>query len=435
MPPIDIAITQHSELSGETKPNLLRLTIYFIFSWIFASICSSAVSIVAIVSVNTRSFSLFSFILWPILSALYNGPGAFLLGTLLGKSVKPRTAVTIYLVPAFLIQGMIFLSAIFSQLIQHEVLNSIGQYVVLPIIDLAVAAYCSLQCFTVGAEKGKDFNKTNSALDISWYHWFWILPLALFQTIAVPLYLLLSLWKLDLLKPLDNGLTDIIFHFPDFILRIGLFGVLYGIMGAIAGAYDALTETSGSIIARSMKVLGTWVLVTGIIVFAAINSYSYVLQMDHESESLNKQIELCLNRNKYDEAEPLSQKYLAIQEKRREPTDPDLADDLERMAVIYSKTGKYNQAESLYKRAISLDNNFNRKEAATDLNNLAKLTSKVGKIETAKQMQNIADKLQTNTLGNDAKRRLSEYANLLRQLKRVDEANNLESQIKGAVFK
>ncbi len=60
------------------------------------------------------------------------------------------------------------------------------------------------------------------------------------------------------------------------------------------------------------------------------------------------------SRGQYNEAEPLHQRALAIDEKHLGPNHPDTASSLNNLAVLYSDQGKYEQAESLHQRALAI---------------------------------------------------------------------------------
>ena len=61
------------------------------------------------------------------------------------------------------------------------------------------------------------------------------------------------------------------------------------------------------------------------------------------------------NQGKYDEAEPLYQRALAISEKVLGPDHPDTATSLNNLAGLYNNQGKYDEAEPLYQRALAID--------------------------------------------------------------------------------
>jgi tetratricopeptide (TPR) repeat protein len=60
------------------------------------------------------------------------------------------------------------------------------------------------------------------------------------------------------------------------------------------------------------------------------------------------------DRAQYEEAEPLYQRAIAIDEKALGPEHPGLATDLNNLALLYRSQGKYAEAEPLYQRALAI---------------------------------------------------------------------------------
>ena len=60
------------------------------------------------------------------------------------------------------------------------------------------------------------------------------------------------------------------------------------------------------------------------------------------------------DRAQYEEAEPLYQRAIAIDEKTLGPEHPDLATKLNNLANLYQHQGKYEEAEPLFKRALAI---------------------------------------------------------------------------------
>ncbi|CAN0422393.1 unnamed protein product, partial [Ectocarpus sp. 13 AM-2016] len=59
-------------------------------------------------------------------------------------------------------------------------------------------------------------------------------------------------------------------------------------------------------------------------------------------------------KGKYDEAEPLYIRAIAIREKALGPDHPDVASCLKNLADPLQSQGKYDEAEPLYIRAIAI---------------------------------------------------------------------------------
>jgi tetratricopeptide (TPR) repeat protein len=78
-------------------------------------------------------------------------------------------------------------------------------------------------------------------------------------------------------------------------------------------------------------------------------------------------------RGRYQEAEPLLQRALAIREQALGPQHPDVAHSLNDLAELYRAQGKYAEAEPLYQRALAIREQAlgpQHPDVATSLNNL-----------------------------------------------------------------
>ncbi len=104
---------------------------------------------------------------------------------------------------------------------------------------------------------------------------------------------------------------------------------------------------------------------------------------------LNNLANLYSDQGKYELAEPLYQRAIAIGEKVLGPEHPDLATWLNNLALLYKMQGKYELAEPLYQRAIAIGEKVlgpEHPDLATWLNNLANLYSDQGKYEQAEPL-------------------------------------------------
>ena len=70
--------------------------------------------------------------------------------------------------------------------------------------------------------------------------------------------------------------------------------------------------------------------------------------------SLNNLAALYAKQGKYEQAEPLFQRALAIRERVLGAEHPDTASSLNNLAILYRNQGKYEQAEPLYQRALTI---------------------------------------------------------------------------------
>src|SRR6266540_5135151 len=93
-----------------------------------------------------------------------------------------------------------------------------------------------------------------------------------------------------------------------------------------------------------------------------IGRYSALLQQrgaQRQSEidqaaSLNRQARQRLDQGRYDEAEPLLKRALAIRERALGSAHPDTATSLNNLAELYRIQGKYEAAEPLYQRSFAI---------------------------------------------------------------------------------
>ena len=101
-----------------------------------------------------------------------------------------------------------------------------------------------------------------------------------------------------------------------------------------------------------------------------------VLGAEHPAvaTSLNNLAGLYDDQAKYDQAEPLHKRSLAIREKALGADHPDVANSLNDLAKLYYAQAKYDQAEPLYKRSLAIWEKAlgaDHPAVATSLNNLA----------------------------------------------------------------
>jgi tetratricopeptide (TPR) repeat protein len=83
------------------------------------------------------------------------------------------------------------------------------------------------------------------------------------------------------------------------------------------------------------------------------------------------------DRARYQEAEPLYQRALAIREQVLGPEHPDVATSLNDLALLYDSQGRYRHAEPLYQRALAIYKKVlgpEHTDVATILNNLNQTT-------------------------------------------------------------
>lgn len=154
------------------------------------------------------------------------------------------------------------------------------------------------------------------------------------------------------------------------------------------------------------------------------------------SEHLNNLGESYCILGKYNEAKPLFQQALAIDEKTYGPDSVDVARDLHSLAVLYQAQKRFAQAEPLYRRCLSIrekDYGPDHLLVAESLTNLARLYQDEGNLSKAEPIFKRVIAVYEGSVGPnnpllaDA---LDNYSKLLRKQKRTAEAVKLEARAK-----
>ncbi len=114
--------------------------------------------------------------------------------------------------------------------------------------------------------------------------------------------------------------------------------------------------------------------------------------------------ELYHAQGKYSKAEPLYKRALAIDEKSLGKDHPDVARDLNNLALLYYAEGRYAEAEPLFKRAlVIMEKTFgpDHPKVATLLNNQAELYRAEGRYAEAEPLYKRALAIDEKSLGKD----------------------------------
>jgi tetratricopeptide (TPR) repeat protein len=147
--------------------------------------------------------------------------------------------------------------------------------------------------------------------------------------------------------------------------------------------------------------------------------------------SLNNLALVYDSQGKYDAAEPLYKRSLAIAEKALGPEHPGVATGLNNLAALYRAQGKYDAAEPLYKRSLAIREKAlgpDHPDMATSLNNLAVLYDTRGKYDAAEPLYKRSLAIREKALGPDhpaVATSLENYASLLKATNRAAEAEPL----------
>ncbi len=120
------------------------------------------------------------------------------------------------------------------------------------------------------------------------------------------------------------------------------------------------------------------------------------------ANSLNRLALVYWNQGRYAEAEPLYMRARVIQEKVLGPDHPEVANSLNGLALVYWNQGRYAEAEPLFTRAIAIwENEFgpDHPRVAHSLNNLAIIYLDQGRHAAAEPLQRRALAIREKALG------------------------------------
>jgi tetratricopeptide (TPR) repeat protein len=97
-------------------------------------------------------------------------------------------------------------------------------------------------------------------------------------------------------------------------------------------------------LARSLLVrlaLGIWILTSG--------------AEDEDPSSLNRQVKQLLGQGKYQQAIPIAKRAVELAKRTWDPEDPNTAETIDNLAVLYANIGEYAEAEPLYQEALRIN--------------------------------------------------------------------------------
>jgi CHAT domain-containing protein len=149
---------------------------------------------------------------------------------------------------------------------------------------------------------------------------------------------------------------------------------------------------------------------------------------------LNNLAILYQQMGRYNDAEPLYQKSLTIREQQLGKNHPDVADSLHNLAYLYQEMDRYNEAEPLYQKALNIWQNQlgeNHPNVATSLNNLGILYQEMRRYREAEPLLKISLAIREKQLGinhPDLAESFNNLALLYQSMGRYSDAESLLTQ-------
>jgi tetratricopeptide (TPR) repeat protein len=163
----------------------------------------------------------------------------------------------------------------------------------------------------------------------------------------------------------------------------------------------------------------------------AIDEASYGNDHPDVAGDLNNLAQLLQATNRLAEAEPLMRRALAIDEASYGNDHPDVAGDLNNLAQLLQATNRLAEAEPLMRRALAIDEasyGNDHPDVATDLNNLAQLLKATNRLAEAEPLMRRALAIDEASYGNAhpyVAISLNNLAGLLKDTNRLAEAEPL----------
>lgn len=252
---------------------LARSVLHFVVAWLVSLVTAVSLfaSMVAAVTVDPAAGLTFrSALLSCGLTVGSHATGAFVLGTLVGDRIRPWRASVIFILPTVLLRAASFSWAFNSGVGAEEMLSQPGNLIIMPLVMLGVALYSSCWFVALGQSNAPRFSRANALLNIPWYQAAWALPLTLVQVVGVPVFVLLTLWKVDLLSDVGLGWSWF-FDLPALLVRIPVLLLLLLSLVSIGSFYSVISAQKDRTIAGAITVgAANWLLLTGMEVLVVL---------------------------------------------------------------------------------------------------------------------------------------------------------------------
>ncbi len=208
----------------------------------------------------------------------------------------------------------------------------------------------------------------------------------------------------------------------------------YSILTNVLGENNSLTQVPWD---------NLWLLVQQAVKAGRVGELS---DHPHVATQLNNLAEAYRQKGRYNDAEPLHKRALSIREQQLGTDHPHVAHSLNNIALLYQSQGRYGESEPLYRHALLIQEQqlgVNHPDVANSLNNLAELYRSQERYTEAEPLYerslhiweqhlgtdytNVATSLNNLALLYQAQGRYAEAAPLYRRLLSIREQQQLDS--------
>jgi tetratricopeptide (TPR) repeat protein len=151
-------------------------------------------------------------------------------------------------------------------------------------------------------------------------------------------------------------------------------------------------------VARPLAKLPFLLLVLGLWILACAATFA----KDNDPNALNQKVSHLIDQGKYREAIKIAERAVRVAKRVRGPDDPETAEALNNLGLLFKKIGDYLKAEPLYQEALRIRQKvFGSEHPATalSLNNLAVLYQDMGKYAEAEPLFQEALRIRQKVLG------------------------------------
>ena len=250
---------------SETIRSRTILPLYFIFAIIVSIVCWLSLFVTSFSFFDMsldRAFSIKTIIVGLLISVLACAAGGYVLGTLTNGLLKTWPVAIIYITPGILLRIGSSSLAFISDAVRDDIISKPGSMIVLPILIIIATPFTAYYSIRMGEAAADVYDEPKSVLNISWYHWLWILPFYLFSVVGVPTFLLLTLWWIDILTA---SIWPSLLNLPSLIPRIVVILILACIFTSISSVYSTLSERDSTARPlKALKVFGNWLLINAL---------------------------------------------------------------------------------------------------------------------------------------------------------------------------
>ena len=164
--------------------------------------------------------------------------------------------------------------------------------------------------------------------------------------------------------------------------------------------------TAWSSKALSAKSARAWASLGQLMVFAAIGLWILAcpasLAEDDEPKALNQQVDQLIKQGKYREAIPIAEQAVEVAKRTRGQEDPETADALSNLGLLFQIMGDYAEAEPLHQEALRIRQKVlgpEHPDTAQSLNSLGELYVAMHEYAKAEPLYQEALRIRQKVLG------------------------------------